>query len=394
MQLEDVQAFFRTYYHPANASLALAGDIETDARVRSRRAATSATCRRARARARARPRPRSTREHRLVLEDRVELPRLYMAWHLAGDVRRRRRRDGSASATCWPTARRRGCIARSSTSGGSRSTSPRYQSSRELGSFFLLAATAAPGQSLTEIAARDRRRAAARWSTTGPTDARDGARRGAGRSALHLPPADRRRVRRQVRSAERLQRAARRSRVLRRGSRRATARDARERPGAAARGTCGFDRARRPERRAARPAGARAAGLRAGRRCRDARRSLAAAGRRPGPGRSRFPRIARHRWPTASRCAPSSTTACRSSRSCCRSRAGPAPIRRTRKGWPRSPPTWWTRAPAPQRHRRVRRAGADRRRLRRRRRRRRHVVHADDAGAVRRARRVAARRHR
>ena len=29
MQLEDVQAFFRTYYHPSNASLVLAGDIET-----------------------------------------------------------------------------------------------------------------------------------------------------------------------------------------------------------------------------------------------------------------------------------------------------------------------------------------------------------------------------
>src|SRR5262245_11214597 len=30
MQLEDVQAFFRTYYHPSNASLVLAGDIETE----------------------------------------------------------------------------------------------------------------------------------------------------------------------------------------------------------------------------------------------------------------------------------------------------------------------------------------------------------------------------
>ena len=36
MQLEDVQAFFRTYYHPSNASLVLAGDIETPARIRSR----------------------------------------------------------------------------------------------------------------------------------------------------------------------------------------------------------------------------------------------------------------------------------------------------------------------------------------------------------------------
>src|SRR5262245_4645242 len=30
MELGDVHAFFKTYYHPANASLALAGDIETE----------------------------------------------------------------------------------------------------------------------------------------------------------------------------------------------------------------------------------------------------------------------------------------------------------------------------------------------------------------------------
>ena len=30
MQFEDVQEFFRTYYHPSNASLAIAGDIETE----------------------------------------------------------------------------------------------------------------------------------------------------------------------------------------------------------------------------------------------------------------------------------------------------------------------------------------------------------------------------
>ena len=38
MQFEDVQAFFRTYYHPSNASLVLAGDIETRTRVRAGRA--------------------------------------------------------------------------------------------------------------------------------------------------------------------------------------------------------------------------------------------------------------------------------------------------------------------------------------------------------------------
>ena len=161
---------------PSNASLVLAGDIDTDARVRSGRAVLRRAAARHAPDARDRRRRRSTREQRLVLEDRVELPRVYMAWHLAGDVRRRRRRDGSRWRTCWPTARRRGSIARSSTSGASRSTSRRYQSSRELGSFFLLAATAAPGQSLTEICGDDRRRAASELVGDGPDRRRDGAR--------------------------------------------------------------------------------------------------------------------------------------------------------------------------------------------------------------------------
>ena len=78
--LDEVHAFFKTYYHPANASLSLAGDIDTghafelaeqffgdltpgpvpepipgDARLESSRD--------------------------LLLEDRVELPRVYLSWH-------------------------------------------------------------------------------------------------------------------------------------------------------------------------------------------------------------------------------------------------------------------------------------------------------------------------
>ena len=86
--LEDAQAFFRTYYHPSNASLALAGDLTPEeglaladlyfgeidpgpAVAPVRQVASLAG-------------PR-----RLVLEDRIELPRLYLAWHspalFAGD---------------------------------------------------------------------------------------------------------------------------------------------------------------------------------------------------------------------------------------------------------------------------------------------------------------------
>jgi zinc protease len=80
MQLEDVQEFFRTYYHPANASLVLAGDIDTD------RAFELAEAYFGEIPGGIRPQPVSNgavllSEQRLVLEDRVEYPRIYLAWH-------------------------------------------------------------------------------------------------------------------------------------------------------------------------------------------------------------------------------------------------------------------------------------------------------------------------
>jgi zinc protease len=80
MEFEDVRSFFRTYYHPANASLALAGDIETERGFELAEAYFGEIP--------AGAKPSSVhaeasvaREVRLVLEDRVELPRVYMAWH-------------------------------------------------------------------------------------------------------------------------------------------------------------------------------------------------------------------------------------------------------------------------------------------------------------------------
>ncbi|MDQ3071095.1 MAG: insulinase family protein [Acidobacteriota bacterium] len=79
--LEDVSAFFSRYYHPANASLAIAGDIGTDEAIDLARAyfgdipAGPAVARVAPAT------PVLAASVRLVLEDRVELPRLYLAWH-------------------------------------------------------------------------------------------------------------------------------------------------------------------------------------------------------------------------------------------------------------------------------------------------------------------------
>ncbi len=149
MRLDDVQAFFRTYYHPANASLALAGDIET-ARAfdlaeqyfgelapgpKPERVTASGSL---------------TREHRLLLEDRIELPRVYMAWHSPAMFA-----DGDAEMDLLADL-----LANGKTSRLYRTLVyerriavdvSAFLGSRELGSYFLIAATAAPGQSLTDI---------------------------------------------------------------------------------------------------------------------------------------------------------------------------------------------------------------------------------------------------
>ena len=151
MEFEEVRSFFRTYYHPANASLALAGDIETDHGFELAEAYFGDI-----------PpgqKPASVhadasvaREVRLVLEDRVELPRVYMAWHSPAMFA-----EGDAEADLLADL-----LANGKTSRLYRTLVydkrmaldvSAYQHSREISSFFLLASTAAPGQSLTEITA-------------------------------------------------------------------------------------------------------------------------------------------------------------------------------------------------------------------------------------------------
>ena len=151
MQFEDVRAFFRTYYHPANASLALAGDIDSDQAFAlaeryfgdiapgDKPGAVEADA-------------SLPREVRIVLEDRVELPRVYMAWHSPAMYA-----EGDAEADLLADL-----LANGKTSRLYRTLVydkrlavdvSAYQHSREISSFFLLASTAAPGTSLTEITA-------------------------------------------------------------------------------------------------------------------------------------------------------------------------------------------------------------------------------------------------
>jgi zinc protease len=148
--LDDVHAFFRSYYHPANASLVLAGDIEAGRAfdLASRyfgEIGAGLDVGRLSA-----PVDPLEDETRLVLEDRVEFPRLCLAWRspalfgpldaeldLAADLLA----NGKTSRLYQTLVVERRLALDVAA----------YQGSRELTGIFQLAATAAPGRTLTEI---------------------------------------------------------------------------------------------------------------------------------------------------------------------------------------------------------------------------------------------------
>src|SRR6185295_14996870 len=81
--LDDVHGFFRRHYHPGNASLAVAGDVDTDQVLRLVEELFAAIP----AGAPIPPvavTPSGGGPARLIMEDRVELPRLYLAWPTPG----------------------------------------------------------------------------------------------------------------------------------------------------------------------------------------------------------------------------------------------------------------------------------------------------------------------
>ena len=168
-RIDDVRQFFSTYYHPGNASLALAGDIEAAAAIRLAEKYFSEIPGRSRASRVVVPDTSRAAETRLVLEDRVELPRVYFAWHtpalfteddaeldLIGDVFA----NGKTSRLYKSLVYEQRIATEVAAS----------QNSRELGSFFQVVATAAPGRTLTEVE-RAIARELARFSEGGPTAA-------------------------------------------------------------------------------------------------------------------------------------------------------------------------------------------------------------------------------
>jgi len=165
--IDDVRAFFKRYYHPGNASIALAGDIDADTAIRLADEYFGDLEGGERPPRVQVPPPNPTSEVRLLLEDRVELPRLYLTWHspalfAAGDAELDLVSDVLAGGKTSRLYRSLVYEQRMATEVAAS------QNSRELGSFFQVVATAAPGRTLAEIEqaiARELRAVA----TEGPT---------------------------------------------------------------------------------------------------------------------------------------------------------------------------------------------------------------------------------
>ncbi len=166
--IDQVRDFFQTYYHPSNASLSLAGDLETAQAFELAEkyfgglapgpavTAVSATA-------------GLTESANLRLDDRVELPRVYLSWHspamfakddaeldVAADVLA----HGKTSRLYKTLVYERRVATDVSA----------YQHSREMSGVFQIACTATAGVSLTELEAAIRA-AVAHLASDGVTDA-------------------------------------------------------------------------------------------------------------------------------------------------------------------------------------------------------------------------------
>jgi zinc protease len=150
VQLDAVRAFFSRYYHPANASLALAGDIDSDAALELVREYFDDLPAGRAVEGVALPPAELGSETRLLIEDRVELPRLYLAWHTPAmfaeaDAGLDLAADTLANGKTSRLYRRLVFDERIATDVSAS------QNSREVASFFQLVATAAPGHTLAEL---------------------------------------------------------------------------------------------------------------------------------------------------------------------------------------------------------------------------------------------------
>jgi zinc protease len=149
--LDDVREFFARFYHPANASLAVAGDIETAEALRLARRWFGEIPAGPAVGAVHAP-PLAPGGARVVLEDRIELPRVYLAWptpplFAPGDAALDLLSNVLANGRASRLYRR---LIHDHRQAADVAAS---QGSRELGSVFQVVATAAPGCALDELEA-------------------------------------------------------------------------------------------------------------------------------------------------------------------------------------------------------------------------------------------------
>ena len=107
-KLDDVKKFFRQYYAPNNASLAIVGDFEP-AQVKALVQKYFGTLKRGPAVPPIKAEtPKITSERRTVVNARVELPRVYMAW-LTSPILKPGDADADIAARSWVAAARAVC---------------------------------------------------------------------------------------------------------------------------------------------------------------------------------------------------------------------------------------------------------------------------------------------
>jgi zinc protease len=147
--IDEAHAFFRAYYHPGNASLAIAGDVETEATIALVRDYFG-DIQRGPEPARVHATAALDEEKRLVMEDRVELPRLYLSWHSSSmftdqDAELDLLSDLLANGKTSRLYRRLVYERQMATDVAA------MQNSREMSGFFQVMATPTPGRGLAEL---------------------------------------------------------------------------------------------------------------------------------------------------------------------------------------------------------------------------------------------------
>ena len=144
--VEDVKDFFRRYYAPNNATLVVAGDVKPDD-VRALVRKYFSDIPRGPAIQRPAPAPFTVRDTAIVLEDRVQLPRLFLSWHT---VKGWAADDAALDIAAYVLAgSRTSRLTQALVYNGEIATSVQaYQDGKRLDGDFSVVATARPGRGL------------------------------------------------------------------------------------------------------------------------------------------------------------------------------------------------------------------------------------------------------